>query len=358
MATPFTDSALALNPVEQEDAKKFIYELLWQQPELAKNHAIYAGVKMKEQIVFASAINKAGIKDTGTSRPNSGAKSVLTQTYVEPQNIGDTMIYTPIEINALLKAQRNTLTKYTDQYNMNGSLEKLLVVDQLLGAAKLSMNKLIWLGQKNIAVSGAAAAGLKAAGDVKYYDAIDGIWYKAYAAVTAATLSRFTITKNAALSFALQALAADEALTIFEGVWAKADPRLKSDPSKVMFVTNTIFENYRQSLQTKGTPYDVTLTTDGFRELKWNGTTIRNMETLWDLHIQGDFEQLNTGLAYDKPHRVLLTVPANIPVATLNNGDIDSVESFVDPITRNHYMAFGFTLDALLLEGYMAVAAY
>jgi hypothetical protein len=220
------------------------------------------------------------------------------------------------------------------------------------------MNRLIWHGDKAVAVSGAAASGLKSASDVKYYDSINGIWKKVYAAVTGATLNRFTITKNAAATFALQALAADEALTIFEGVWAKADPRLKSDPNKVMYVTNTIFENYRQSLQTKGTPYDISLTTDGFRELKWNGTTVRNMETLWDIHIQGDFEQLNTGLAFDKPHRVLLTVPGNIPVATLSKGDIDSVESFKDQITRNQYVAYGFTLDALVLEGYMAVAAY
>jgi hypothetical protein len=204
---------------------------------------------------------------------------------------------------------------------------------------------------------GTDTAGLLASANVKFFDSINGLFKKIKAEVTSGAIKKYSITKNAAATTALQALAAAESITIFEGVWAKADPRLKADPRKVMMVTNSLFENYRQFLQDKGTPYDITLTTNGFSELKWNGVPIRNMETIWDLN-NTYFAEGEVGLAGLEPHKALLTVPDNIPVGTLNEGDFDTIEAFYDQIKRENYMAYGFTLDAQVLEGYMAVVAY
>jgi len=358
MAAPIDVTALTLSAKENPDFSKFVFEKMFDQGDLASNHRVWTGVQMKEQIVFASLFGLSGIKDAGTSRPNSGGKPVFTEKFWEPAKVGDTMIFNQSEVNSLFKAYFNNIKKYTEIYDITGTDEEKFLMEVFSQSAKLAINRLIWLGDTAVAASGVAASGLIDAANVKFYDAINGIFKKVYAAVTAGTLGRFTITKNAAATFALQALAADEALTIFEGVWAKADPRLKSDPTKVMFVTNSIFENYRQSLQTKGTPYDVTLTTDGFAELRWNGVQIRNMETIWDVNLIANFEQTSAHAAWDKPHRALLTTPDNIPVATLNNGDMDTLEAFYFQKDRTNYMAYGFTLDAQVLEGYMAVAAY
>jgi len=200
-------------------------------------------------------------------------------------------------------------------------------------------------------------AGVLLSDNVKFFTPMNGLFKKIKAAVVAGQMDRVTIAKNAELTKAAQALAADASLGYFESVWGLADSRLKADSRKVMYVTNSIFENYRQSLQTKGTPYDITLTTDGFSELKWNGVPIRNMENIWDLN-NAYFGEGESGLANLEPHKILLTVPDNIPVGTLNEGDFDTIEAFYDKITRNNYMAYGFTLDAQVLEGYMAVAAY
>ena len=110
-------------------------------------------------------------------------------------------------------------------------------------------------------------------------------------------------------------------------------------------------------MQDKGTPYDISLTTDGFRELKWNGVAVRNEENIWDLNANY-FAEGEAQLAAFEPHKILLTVADNIPVATLNNNDFTKMEAFYDQIKRENYMAYGFTLDAQVLEGYMAVAAY
>lgn len=357
MAAPMT-LTLTLNAKENQDFAKFIMERVYQRDALRTNHVVQTGITMDEQIVFAGRIGKSGIKDPGTSRPNSGAKPTLTEKFWTPKKVGDTMVFNQSELNGLFKAYFDKIQKYADIYDISGTDEEKFLMELFTESAIEAVDRLIWHGDTAVAVSGAAASGLINAADVKFYDAIDGLFKQIYAAVVAGSVKRFTITKNAAATFALQALAANEASTIFEGMWAKADPRLKADTNKVFMVTNTIWENYRQELQTKGTPYDVTLTTNGFSELKWNGITVRNMETLWDLAILNDFEQLNTHLAWDKPHRALLTVSANLPVGTLNEGDMQTLETFYDQIKREQYLAYGFTLDAKLLEGYMTVAAY
>lgn len=236
-----------------------------------------------------------------------------------------------------------------------------LIAETPAAAALISVSG---TGSTTLAVEGALTlaggtdtAGLKLAANVKFFNAINGLFKKIKAEVVAGNIQRYTIAKNAEATIAAQTLAAGASVTYFEGVWAKADARLKADSRKVMMVSNAIWENYRQFLQDKGTPYDVNLTTEGFQELKWNGVPIRNMETIWDLN-NNYFAEGEAALAALEPHKILLTVPDNIPVGTLNEGDFDTIEAFYDQITRNNYMAYGFTLDTQVLEGYMAVVAY
>ena len=118
------------------------------------------------------------------------------------------------------------------------------------------------------------------------------------------------------------------------------------------------FENYRQYLQKTGGAYQISLITDGIPFLMWNGVKIINMQIIWDLILRADFEKDSTNHLYYLPNRVVLTVPSNIPYGTLNENDFTELESFYDILTRQNYMALGFTLDAKLLEGYMTVVAY
>lgn len=358
MAAALDVSGLTLNPQEQTEFAKFVFERVFNLSPLSTNHAVWEGVKMKEQIVFASQLGKSGIKDAGTSRPNSGSKPVLTQKYWEPAKVGDTMVFQNAELNSLFKAYFSKIQKYEDIFVIDGTDEQKFLAEVIVNSAIAAVYRYVWLGDKSVIEATALLPGLKLAADLKFYDAIDGLWTKIFAEVTAGKMKRHTIAKNALLTFAAQKLAAKDATAVFEAMWLLADPRLKADPNAIFFVTNTLWENYRQELQAVGTPYDISYTTDGFSELKWNGKVVRNMELVWDLPLKADFAQLSTALADEKPHRALLTVIDNIPVATLNSGDLDTIEVFYDQIKRENYMAYGFTLDAQILEGYMAVAAY
>ena len=360
MAKGFDISALTLNPKEATEFQQFITEQVYARPELRALHNVYTGVKMKEQIVLASQFGKTGIKGDATcTRKTSGATSVLTQKYWEPIGIEDTLIHCNAEMSGLFKAYSDKITSYREKYDITGSDEELFLSILFEEAMSSTIWRAAWFGDTAVAVAAAGAAGLIAAGDVKFYDYLNGLWKQVFAAVTATTLKRYTIALNAQVTPAAQlALTAGLSVTYFEAVWALADPRLKADPSAQFMVSGSIFENYRQYLQSKGENFSIGYTTDGLPALAWNGKKIVNMETIWDLGLYADFVDNTTNNAYYLPNRILLSTPANLPIATLNDGDFTEMEVFYDQKLRELNMGMGFSLDAKVIEEYMAVAAY
>jgi hypothetical protein len=209
-------------------------------------------------------------------------------------------------------------------------------------------------------VGGTDTPGLVSAADVKFYDYFDGLWEQIFDAVAATTMQRVTITENATISSksAQLALAANAATGYFKLVDAASDSRLRSDPNAQMLVTRELFENYLLELETAGQAYDINITQDGLPSLKWRGYNVVNMETIWGLSSRDDFENNTDGLAYYLPHRIVFTVPNNIPLGTLNENDFTELEQWYNVDERQNKTAYGFTLDAKELEEYMIVVAY
>lgn len=360
MATKINISALTLAAKENPDFDKFVFEQIYAAPELTAVHSIWTGLTMKEQIVFASLFGKVGVKDTGCARPTSGAQTVLTQKYWEPVPVTDTIVHCQSDVNALFKAYYDKIQRYAQLYEIQGSDEEQYLATRFIEAARQLIKRAVWLADKNVAASQAAAAGLiDAATNTKFYDYFDGLWAQIFDAVGTGDVQRYTITENGLGTKILQTtLAAGRSVEIFEGVWAKADARLKADPAKQLLVSNEIFENYRQYLQSKGENFTIDYTTEGLPNLRWNGMQVINMQTVWDMDLRADFEEDSTDHLYWLANRVVLTVPQNIPIGTLNENDFNELESWYNRDDRTNKMAIGFTLDAKLLEGYMCAVAY
>lgn len=360
MATAVNVSALTLNPKESLDWQSFVLERVFSRPELRRLHGVFTGLTMKEQIVLASQFGKTGVKGDATcTRKTSGAASTLTQKYWEPKGIEDTIIHCQAEVNGLFKAYYDKIRTYREKYEIEGSDEEVFMSILLIESIQRTIWRAAWFGDTAVAAAGAATAGLLVAGNVKFYDYLDGLWKQIFAAVTATTMKKYAISENGeATKVAQLTLAAGRSVEIFEGVWALADPRLKADGNALFYVSNQIFENYRQYLQGKGENFTIGYTTDGFASLKWNGKDIVNMETIWDLDLQADFVDNTTNKAYYLPNRVLLTIPANVPIGTLNENAFTDLEAWYERKDRTFYMGYGFSLDAKVLEEYMAVAAY
>jgi hypothetical protein len=343
MAHVLNTSALTLNPKESPEFEAFIQERIFEQPILASIHRIWPGIKMKEQIVFASLMGKTGIADAACTRPASGATSVMTQKYWEPANIGDTFVLCQAEVNALFKAYYDKITAYAQKFDIEGSDEMRFIAALVEDSASKAIARIVWFGHKAVAAAGANTAGLKAAGDVKFYSMIDGLWTQIFAAVTAGTVQKADVKTSSELTF-------DE-------MWLKADVRLRAAADKQLLVSRTIFDNYTKSLRDKSQNFTIELTTEGMQTVRWNGIPVVNMETIWDLNLNDFVSDTTTNGAY-LPERAILTVPANIPVGTLNEGDFDQLEAWYNRDERQNKIAYGMTIDAKVLEGYMIVAAY
>jgi len=360
MATIDLSLLTALNPKEKESFSAFVMETIKSLPQMGLLNTLYTGVQMKEQIVFASQFGKTGIKDAGTSRPNTGAGTILTEKFWEPQPTGDTISLQQATVNGLFKAYYTKIAKYTDLYDMQGTEEFKFLGVLLAESAMQSLARITWLADKTVGAAGAGAAGLiDNATNQKFYNVIDGFWKQIFNEVLANKVKRYKVAENEEATTALQLNLADyRAEAIFEGVWDNADSRLRFADGKYLAVSGKIFQNYRQGLQKKGIYTDLNLLMNGIPALMWNGVPVINMENVWDNYSFADFVDNTTNNAYYLPNRVILSTPDNMPIGTLNEGDITSIDSYYEWVSRTGYLAYGYTIDAKLFEGYMASVAY
>ncbi len=359
MAAKLDVSALTLNAKETPGFDQFVSERMYDQPGMAELVTVRTGVTMKERVSFASLFGKTGISDTSCARPESGAKSTATEKTMEPSPVGDTLINCQADINSLFKPYFDKIANYQERFDISGSDEEMFLLAMATDAAQKAAMRYAWLGDTDVAQAGSSSAGLISADDVKFYSAADGIWKSIFAAVTAGDLPRVTIDENAEDNTAAQEdLSATAAIDLFEEMWNKADSRLRSDLTAQFYVSRGYFENYRKYLQNKGENFTIDYTTEGIMQLNWNGHRVINMETVWDLNIKGDFVKDTDTNAYYLPNRALLTTPSNLVVSTLNDGDMDELDAWYEKKSRENYMAYGFTIHGLYLEGYMGVVAY
>lgn len=362
MANTFNESNLTLNPLEQEDVSKFIQMKIAQQPLLTNIHDLVTGVTMKEQIVIVGRMGKTGIADPNCTLPNSGATVAFSEKYWEPSNIGDTFVNCIAAMNGLFKGYFKKITTYAEKFDMEGSdLAKLMVI-KIEESLSQSIPRHAWFGDKSVAAAGAAAAGLKVAGSAQYYNVINGLWKQIFAGVTATTIKKVSIaTENGQITTALQlTLAAGRAKAILESMYAAATPNMRSDFSNQFLLSGALYENYYQTLVSANTLDSQSDIVNGISVIKFRGFNVINMETVWDADLFADFVNNTTNNAYYLPNRAVFTAPSNIPVATLEENSLASVESYYykSDTKKANVTTFGYTLDAKVLVEEDIVVAY
>jgi len=114
-------------------------------------------------------------------------------------------------------------------------------------------------------------------------------------------------------------LASDEAQTAFQNAMKAVPAEMKVFKSDFKFiVTDSMAENYRETLEADGTEQAHSKMVDGIQTLYYRGVELVVREE-WDEHIAEDF-------AGYYPHRALLTIPKNLIYGTDMNGAENSVE--------------------------------
>ena len=168
-------------------------------------------------------------------------------------------------------------------------------------------------------------------------------------------IPKFTITKNAGATYALQALAADEGRTILKAVYNGADSRLRGNSEAKFYVTGDLYDNFMETVETvEGAGGIVKTLIDGRPGLSYHNIPIYK-ELIFDEVIK---TYQDDGTVWNLPHRVVLTTPGNIPFGTLSEKDLKTLRSFYVEKDNQNIIDFGYFLDAKFGETYMASVAY
>lgn len=355
MASAIT-SAFSFNQEELKDISAIIGERFYTNPAIANLHDIETGIKYNKQIVFAGKKGLVASKMTGCA-PNEISGITLTQKTWNPVDHDFRLPHCSADVNAQDKLLRQFARMNPDFYNVlegsNSPVGNFLIafVEDAL------MQDILWkIWHSDTAAETIADGGdFSNTTDIDQINTIDGLWKQFAAAVAGEGLKRVTIAKNAGATYALQALAANEGLTILRAMYEAADSRLIADPALKFMVTRTIYDNLLTTYEERESNGGLLTRLENGGGLAFRGIEVVNMSTLWDVFIDG---YLNDGTAKVNPNRALLTVPANIPVGTISEQDFITLDAFYDKKEKTNYVDAAFNLDVKFLEAYLAVVAY
>ena len=154
-------------------------------------------------------------------------------------------------------------------------------------------------------------------------------------------------------SVATGAVKTDAALAMFKAMYAKMPSTLRKRKAEVKFyVTASIADNYRDTMESSsaGSDSSYNAVIDGIRKMAY-----RNIEIVeflsWDDYLDSDFGDC-------RPHRALLTIPANFIVGMDGASDDTDLELFYDQTTQNNVFRAEWKMGVEYLHEDYIVAAY
>lgn len=350
MASKFDVSGLTLNTEEAQQLAAAVIEQVFIQGELSEIHEIDTGIQHDQQIVFVDNLDVSGEAFTNCT-PVEQSGLVLTEKVWTPKLIGGRYTHCANDLAQLFKlfdkaARANP--DFFDGLNRNGLG---LLMTKIVDAMKVSISAKVWLGDTAAAIQPGGnftIVGFNAG----LWNQFSGLWDQIFAD---AGVFRFTITENALATFVLQELAANKGRTILQELYAGADSRLVGHPDAQYLVTRSIWDNYLTTVEgLQGNGGIIERLEGGALALNYRGIKIVRMNE-WDRTIRKFQNDLTV---HFRPHRAVLTVPANIKIATLSSDDLNSLESWYEKKDKTNIVDFSYFLDAKHGEDYMTAAAY
>lgn len=342
-----------INEGEKTDLARAIRERFLSRPELTTMHEIITGVTYNELIPFIGLLPDSGVCQEDCATTSSNSAIAFTNKRWTPKDVGDKLKICPKDYRAVLNTVRANLTK-AGVWNPEGSEEMQIVEDRALEAMISYLHRLAWFGDTAANTVASGYGTMTNGTNLSLFNCLDGLWQQAFAAVTAGTLEKVTIAKNAEASYAAQALGEDNAFDTFKAMYEAADPRLFQTTGYQYIVTRSLYLNYIASLEKKGL-------SNGLNPLDnaaYGPNVFRGIPILvndeWDRIIRQYF---NSGTKWDKPHRAILTAPSNIPAGFIEN-DIATLDSWYSRDDEAAYIKIRNEFDVKLLEEYAAVVAY
>ena len=350
MATKLDVAALSLNTEEAQSVSEAVLERVFVQGELNNVHDIQTGIQHDQQIVFVDNLDVGGEAMSGCTPVEQGSLT-LTEKLWKPKLIAGRFKHCANDLAQLLKLFKKAQRVNPDHFDRINSEELGILMVKISEAIKTSVHAKIWLGDTAAAVQ--AGGNFTIANfNVNLWDQFDGLWQQIFAD---GDIKRFTISENTGVSYAAQVLAADKGRTILQTVYENADPRLIGASDAQFIVTRTIWDNYMTTIENKqGNGGIIERLENGVLSIRFRGIPVK-VDYEMDRIIRKFQDDLTV---HFRPSRCLLTVPSNIPIATLSTDDLQNLTSIYDPVGLQNIIDYAYYLDVKHGESYLSSVAY
>lgn len=330
--------------------------------DLNQFHKFHTGIKGDREIVIMNNFF-SGLSGQGHTGCTPTADDVTVS--------GTTKNWTPKYINGRIEECFDTLLGKFLQWGMaNGFKKEDLTDSDWVNFLKTILPRMIkevvmrkaWFDDTAI-VSG--TNNNIAAGNIKYFDDIDGLWKQILAIVAADSTKNVAIAKNAGATYALQRFDATDVTNqvvtgYFNSAWYGADLRLR-DMSKsdlIWVTTQTVFDQYEQERKKVSNielPY--VRVEKGIDGLQHNGVDVIPFSFL-DRTIDSYFRDDLTPTKWINPHRAILMPKWLLNIGTEDVSNLDEFDIFHDKKSKKLCIDYGFMLDAKIVQDHAIMTAY
>ena len=355
MAGTYDPTTHSFNGKEIQQLNEGIFEKVYELPTLNEFHEVKTGIKAKEQVALFGLLGMVGV-----------AGGATCSTSVDTNQIGGSeKTWDPVQIEVrLTQCIKDLLPSFhawaakngVNKPDMEGSAWLMFVEERLTYALEEAVLRHVWFGDTSLVSVTATPSGLLTAGVNKlYFNAFNGLWNQIFAIVTGDSTKRVTISENALGTKVLQSvLGASTALTTFRALINNADMRLRNQPDKIMVVTQSLFDNYADYLESQSFDASFLRLESGFTALRYRGVMIIPFE-FWDRTITASFDN---GTTYYRPHRAVLTVAENLQIGLEEDGSFSNFNIWYEKKEKTNYIDAEFSLHALVIENYLIQTAY
>lgn len=357
MADIFDDfTNLTLNNEEARSDADLIKVNPYLTPDVKNIHGVRTGYIMDTYIPILGQIEDIGLVDPGACGTNAFVTAIpVSQKTATPKLISARIALCKDDISVKFKAWMEAMVASKRWEEINNDL-KQFVLDK---AQEAVTRGIIRIGEfADTAAALASAGGHFTAGTtIALFSMLDGMWKQIFtdnALGASALIYRYTIDENTESTKANQLnLAADRAITVFESMITNIAPEA-SDGSLVIQCTKSLWDNYRQSVITKGGSYNTGLITRGMTEKEYGGYPII-VRNDWDRIIRKYYDD---GTAYWLPHRAILSGIENIPVITSDTESFSNIDAFYWKKDKQYYIDVAWREDCKILQEANMAAAY
>ena len=355
--TTYDPSGLAFNGKEIMSLAQNIFERVFVKPQLSSILTVITGIKAKEQIGFLGKIGLVG-RNIGSSCAPTVSEEGITASdkFWEPAAIEDrfSQCWKDIKNSFFIWGTKNgiKIADLTDTEYIQ------FLEERFADAVWEAVLRIAYFGDTdaaNVYDDGVITDDI----DITYFNHIDGIWRQLFDHFT--TSPTTAISRNAQASYANQEFVAADvtnkvATVAFSAIVDAADYRLKGDPNAVFQVTWSVWRQYQKELEASSATNELAwvMMQDGKKALAYNGFPVIPLD-FWDRNIRA-YE--DTGSKWNKPHRILFTVPTNIAVGTEETEMMSQMETWYEKKDRTVYTDIAWRMDAKVLEEYMTSVGY